>query len=212
MILPARLNLGVGYLTVSTASWTQLWKILWVPCDSRIKMDCDKGLSERARARSDGAILHSIRNATNEEIKVTFLDNPNNINTTSPLLAETEVCLIEHVIVMWVCECLCIDCSCGIVEMLISCFFFCCCKILFYFLFDHCWSWSIFISDHFWVYCKKKILFNFESYNVIGCVCVCVWWRLGVYHYTRQEGWKLWKKKGGGGVNPKITRNWLEND
>lgn len=71
-------------------------------------MDFDKGLSERARARSDGAILHSVRNATNEEIKVTFLDNPNNINTTSPLLAETEVCLIEHIIVMWVCECLCV--------------------------------------------------------------------------------------------------------
>ena len=70
-------------------------------------MDFDKGLRERARARSDGAILHSVRNATNEEIKVTFLDNPNNINTMSPLLAETEVCLIEH-IVMWFCECLCV--------------------------------------------------------------------------------------------------------
>lgn len=96
-------------------------------------MDFDKGLSERARARSDGAILRSVRNATNEEIKVTFLDNPNNINTMSPLLAETEVCLIEH-IVMWVCECVC---SCAIVKMLISCFF-CCCKVLFL-LFYHCW-------------------------------------------------------------------------
>ena len=60
-------------------------------------MDFDSGLSElaRERARSDGAVLSSVKNARNpnEEIKVTFLDNPNNANTTSPLLADTEVCL-----------------------------------------------------------------------------------------------------------------------
>lgn len=55
-------------------------------------MDFDNGLSERARARSDGAILSSMRNAMNEGIKITFLDNPNNVTTTPPLLDEREVC------------------------------------------------------------------------------------------------------------------------
>ena len=96
--------------------------------------------------------------------------------------------------------------------MLISCFFFCCCKILFYYLI---------IVGHgafsFQIISGYTVIFLLQFW-IIQCKGVggVVMKTLYHYHYTRQEGWKLWKKKwgggGGGGVNPKITRNWLEND
>ena len=86
-------------------SWTQVFRIEWVFSDAKVKMDFDNGLSERARARSDGAILSSMRNAMNEGIKITFLDNPNNVTTTPPLLDEREVCWSELYVVVFLCVC-----------------------------------------------------------------------------------------------------------
>ena len=63
-------------------------------------MDFEAG-SDRARARSDGAILSSLKNSKQDEIKVTFMDNPNNVNTSSTFGSDAQVCVAQCVMVTW---------------------------------------------------------------------------------------------------------------
>lgn len=59
----------------------------------------------------------------------------------------------------------------------------------------------------------KFFFFSFESYNVtVGGVVMKTWCvSLSLYQTRRLKALKEEMGRGGG-VNPKITRNWLEND